>query len=297
LISPLGSVLRTFGHRPSIASSPAAPTLSAVDDESGESVTISVVGDAGAEHSVFIYGTGGWNLVGTVVGDGSITATGLSVGVRYQFIAVSSIGGCYSLPSILAWAVVTDGVTPLLPIVPGDEAQDPSGVNVPQDLTTNFPQIADLDMIYSLIKHQGDFQYPLVPFRRLLVTGSEPDDIHEELPEEVKRFGPPILLRTFFNSTDQRFILGHTGLTEDRPVTLHITVPHLVEAKLAWQDKKTKEVSVLLKPGDLFTFSEEAVYEVREVHRGKMFANTDIPLFFEAVAEVRHGLSEYYEAV
>ena len=95
-------------------SAPSQPTISAADDGSGSSFTVTVAGDAGVTNYVYYHKSTDfqWTSGGDRSGDGDVQVADLAEGSRYVVVAVSkSAGGVYSLPSDPATVRVTDGTT------------------------------------------------------------------------------------------------------------------------------------------------------------------------------------------
>ena len=93
---------------------PSTPTVAAVDDETGTSITVTFSGsDTGVTNYLYykLRTATAWTSGGNRSGNGAIQVTGLTQGALYDFIGVSQSGTAYSLPSSVSSAWATDGVT------------------------------------------------------------------------------------------------------------------------------------------------------------------------------------------
>jgi len=90
---------------------PATPTLSVSNDGDGDAVTASVTGAVGATNTLYymLDGAAAWTAGNSRSGDGDIAQTGLDENRTYSFIAVSVLGGVYSLPSPMVQVNVSAG--------------------------------------------------------------------------------------------------------------------------------------------------------------------------------------------
>lgn len=140
----LGTVLRTLGHAPATGGTPpSAPTVTAVNDETGTSITLTIDGDAGATNYAYYraYGTAGWTAGLSRSGDGDIQQTGLTAETLYHAFAISKDAeDRYSLPS---------DVVEIRTTVPAADASDLSGTatsttaNTFTDTGKTFPTAGD----------------------------------------------------------------------------------------------------------------------------------------------------------
>jgi len=207
--------------------------------------------------------------------------------ISYKVWGVSYSGGLvYTIPSPV----------PPTPLPPGGwETFSPATPVAP---SMNFPRLADIDNAYRMLKNMGDWYYPEITYKELIIPDrAEIDDIHLEASETRKRFKLPIKVRAYIHPDPVTQSLTNFGLEERRNVTMSMTVPHMIDAGLATRDVKTGEISVLAKIGDRFWHSESVQYDVLEVKRSKMFGLTDIPLTFDFVAERFRLESTPYEGV
>jgi len=90
---------------------PATPTLSVSNDGDGDAVTASVTGAVGATNTLYymLDGAAAWTAGNSRSGDGDIAQTGLDENRTYSFLAVSVLGGAYSLPSPMVQVNVSAG--------------------------------------------------------------------------------------------------------------------------------------------------------------------------------------------
>jgi len=151
-------------------------------------------------------------------------------------------------------------------------------------MQTQFPSSADLDHIYMLVRNMTDRLYPTVQYKVLTMPPGEIDPVHLEIDDESKQFSDPVLLRGFVQPNQETHPLTRFGIEKVRDTVLSVSVPHLLDAGFITQDSSTREISFTgCGVGDRFVFST-LIYDVNEIRRGKMWANTDIPVFFEFLA-------------
>lgn len=151
-------------------------------------------------------------------------------------------------------------------------------------MLTNYPIEQDVDIAYTMMRHWCDRFFPVVPYRRLLTTVSELDDVHGEIPEEYKRWASPIDLRAFVNPEKPMQNLTKFSLEEERSIQGSISVPHLLDSGLATRPKHSYEVTMVAGIGDLLVF-HDVVYKVLVFKPGARFANTDLILYMDFYAE------------
>ena len=77
---------------------------------------------------------------------------------------------------------------------------------------------------------------------------------------------------------------------------MQISVPHLIKAGLATQNPVSLDLTLSCRIGDRFTYSLYT-YDILDITRGKMWANTDIPLFYNFRAEIFRDESTPYSDV
>ena len=151
-------------------------------------------------------------------------------------------------------------------------------------MITTFPNLGDLNIVYILVRNWANRFFPVVPYKRLVITESEVFKVHQEIAESNKRFDDTVSLRGFIKPDVETHPLSKFGSEEVRSVEMVVTVPHLLDVGLATQDDVTREVVLICATGDRFTYSGFE-YDVLEVRRGHMWANTDIPVDFLFRAE------------
>ena len=152
-------------------------------------------------------------------------------------------------------------------------------------MITVFPQIVDVKTAYLLTQDFTRRHFPLVPFKRLLTTPQELDDVHNEIVETAKRWADPITVRAFASPDEVTQPMKTFGVENLRACTLLIAVPDLVAAGLAEQDPTTFVVTLKCGLGDRFEYSGQD-YSILEFVPGHRWANTDIILYFLARAEL-----------
>jgi len=143
----------------------------------------------------------------------------------------------------------------------------------------------DLEIIYSMTKEFCNYHYPLIGYAHLDTSDEEmyTDDIHNEVIDGDKIWDEAVQLRAYVSPEGEQYPLTRWGAEQVRNVLLQVCVPHLVEAGLASVDEETHEVTPTAGPGDRFKFWDY-VYEVDVVRRGRLWANSDVPLFYEITA-------------
>lgn len=162
-------------------------------------------------------------------------------------------------------------------------------------MITQFPNLADLRIVYTLARDYAERFFPTLEYRKLVFVPTEIDDVHDEISDREKVFEAPVHLVAFVAPEGETHPLTRFGLEQVRNIELQITVPHLIDASLATQDDDSKEVKLLAKIGDRIMFSG-FVYDILEIHRDKMWANTDIPITFKMrAARYRADASKYAE--
>ena len=159
-----------------------------------------------------------------------------------------------------------------------------------------FPAVRNMDLFYRLLLGWSDRHHPLIPYRRLIPpVQAEMDDVHREVPEYKKRWEPDIQLRAYCLPSDQSHPMTIFGIEELRDVVLFVAVPCLLREGLAVQDA-SRRIALSARTGDRFVYSGGVEYDVLEWRIGKTYANTDIPMEFQAIAErVRPEASEFMD--
>ena len=161
-------------------------------------------------------------------------------------------------------------------------------------MRTTFPQLLDLDNIYTLLEERGDRLFPTVSYKILERATAEVDDVHDEVSEERKQFEDVAEVKAYMYPDRVTLPMRKFGLERMRGVVMSISIPHMIGAGLATQDPDTYEVTLVAGIGDRFWHSEAVEYDVLGVVRGKMFGITDIPLFFDFQAEIFREVSSQY---
>jgi len=147
-----------------------------------------------------------------------------------------------------------------------------------------------------LAEERADRLFPVVQYEKLTIVEGEVDEIHDEITDMAKAFEAAVALRGFVAPEQERHPLAKHGIEKVRNVILSVTVPHLIAAALATQDAVTLEVDLRSETRDRFTFST-MLYDILEVRRGRMFANTDIPIYIDFLAERYRPESTSYKGV
>ena len=162
-------------------------------------------------------------------------------------------------------------------------------------MQTNYPAFCDIQYVNTMMLNWVNRFYPLIPYEVLQDPDSATiDDVHDEVPEYHKVWADPVNLRAYVLPSEQAHPLTVFGIEELRDVVIFVAVASLIEAGLATQDATTKAVTLSVGVGDHFTYSNGLEYDVLEWRLDKTFANTDIPLSFQATAEkVRREATPY----
>ena len=163
-------------------------------------------------------------------------------------------------------------------------------------METGFYNLEDLPHVYAMIRDQCEFLYPRVRYKPLVIPPVAVDEVHGEIREEDKQWSEEVLLRGYAVPAEQMFPLTIFGTEELRDLVLQVSVPSLIDADLATQDSTTYQVTLLVKPGDHFWWSE-VEYDVLVWKIVGTFANTDVPTHFAASAEKVRRISTVYEGV
>ena len=146
-----------------------------------------------------------------------------------------------------------------------------------------FPAIDDLSLLYDMVEEYSDRHFPLLDYYRLLPP-AELDDIHFEVPDYRKQWSPVIRLRAYALPSEQSHPMTIFGIEQLRDVVLFAAVPCLVHVGLA-SLANDHQVQLVGSTGDRFAYSGGTLYEILEWRIGRTFANTDIPMEFQAIAE------------
>ncbi len=161
-------------------------------------------------------------------------------------------------------------------------------------MLTDFPAIADISLVYTLVDHWCERHFPIVQYRVLNTPEVMIDEIHDEVLEVDKSWSDAVSLRAFAAPADQMYPLTPFGIDELRDVILQVSVPSLLTAGLMTRDATTLEVTRLMIVGDRFTYSNGIEYDVLVWKIGPTFGNTETPLYYFASCEkVRRDAAPY----
>ena len=164
-------------------------------------------------------------------------------------------------------------------------------------METIYPALSDLRLVHQLVQDWTRRHFPLLSYKRLLSAIEETDDVHDEVTEDEKRWSDWLHLRAYAAPAAEVHPLTQFGLEHQRDVVLQVAVPDLVEVGLAQQHPESFEVILIAGIGDRFEFSEDVIYDINKVARGRQFGNTDIPVWYEFQAERFRPDSDYYAGI
>ena len=146
-----------------------------------------------------------------------------------------------------------------------------------------FPSIHDIKLAYRLTEDYSRRFFPYIPYKRLLTTVSEIDEVHGEISERQKRWSDWFDVKGFAQPTEITQPVTQFSMEDIRELELAISVPDLVNAGLAAQDPNTYLVSTISGPGDHIKYgSELREYEIVTFVPAARFANTDLVLYYQA---------------
>ena len=148
-----------------------------------------------------------------------------------------------------------------------------------------FPSKDEIKSIYNLMKGYTEHFFPQIPYKHLLTTVDEIDDVHGEIPEAQKRWADLVQLRTFVIPSVITQPLTSFGIEDVRTVELVIAVPDLVVAGLGEQDGNTYAITLTGQIGDRF-FYHTREYEVTTFVPAAWWANTDLILYYQVKSEL-----------
>jgi len=153
-------------------------------------------------------------------------------------------------------------------------------------METRFPVLSELNYLYDLERSHSRRFFPEIRYKTLTVPDSafSEHDIHAEVAEYEKTWSGEILVHAFVAPREQTHPLTVFGIEELRDAVLFVAVPILLDLDLASRHIETLEITLSASVGDRFIFSG-VEYDVLEWKRGPSFANTDVPLFYEANSE------------
>lgn len=168
-------------------------------------------------------------------------------------------------------------------------------------MQTIFPTAQDIDTAYLLLRDWTRRHFPLVPYKRLLTTASEVDEVHGEIPETYKEWAEPIDLRSFVNPTVITQPMTKFGVEDMRKCTLLISTPDLIDSGLAtmtpvYNSEGVKidfNFELLAAIGDRFTYTGKD-YSVISCVPAARWANTDCILYYQFESELYRDTSDKY---
>ena len=156
-------------------------------------------------------------------------------------------------------------------------------------MQTTFASTYDIRTMLRFEQEMCERFFPQIQYRKL--TGyTDMDDVHLEVADDDKIFADDIPLFAYVANEGEKHPLTRYGLERVRETMLVVATLHLVDAGLAKiieiANTTDIEIELLTNPGDRFTYSRGVIYDISEWRRGPAFANTDIPMYFEAPAVV-----------
>lgn len=157
-------------------------------------------------------------------------------------------------------------------------------------LDPSFPSKDEIDNIYDLISGYTELHFPLIPYRNLLTTECEIDEVHGETIESQKRWSDVISVRVFAVPSEYTQPGSVFGIEEDRIVDLLIAVPDLLEANLGTQNPVDFDITLVARIGDKY-FYHKREYVVTAIVPAEFWANTDLPLYYHVRSELQRGSS------
>lgn len=148
---------------------PSTPTLAITDNNDG-SITAAVAGDDSVTNRLYykLANSTAWIAGGSRVDDGAITKSGLTIGARYDFVAVSDNSGSYSLPSSEVTLTLSDGTAQSYIITLAELVKDEINANIEFDGSPvtavrdymTFVKLQDLDELLILVTPQSEDMGP-----------------------------------------------------------------------------------------------------------------------------------------
>jgi len=165
-------------------------------------------------------------------------------------------------------------------------------------MKTTFPnhRVDLLHGIFRILVDYTRFHFPIVNWRVLDVSDEQLDEVHLEISEDDKTWSDAVELRAYFIPEEEMFPLTNFGLEQIRNVNLQIAVPDLILSGLASMEEDTGTITLTCSIGDRFEYSG-LLYDVKEIWRGEMFANTDIPIYYLASAEKVRPEADLYAGI
>ena len=153
-------------------------------------------------------------------------------------------------------------------------------------LNPNLPAPDEIDNIYNLIGGYTELYFPIIPYKKLLTTPEEIDQIHGEIIESEKRWSESLHVRAFIEPDPITQAGTRYGIEESRAVDLLIAVPDLLSAVLATQNPVDFDITLIARIGDKFWFHKRE-YVVTAIVPAAFWANTDIPLYYHVQSELQ----------
>lgn len=154
-----------------------------------------------------------------------------------------------------------------------------------------FPQIIDIKTAYLLMKDYTKRHFPTIPYKRLITTNEELDDVHGEVPETAKRWSPVVHVRAFVVPEQVVQPLTRFGMEDQRDAEVYFSVGDLVEAGLATQNSQFEVRLAGSCIGDHFGY-HGVEYEIRQFVPFARWGNTDLILYYAATASMYRSPSE-----
>jgi len=162
---------------------------------------------------------------------------------------------------------------------------------VAKQIETMFPLRQDVKTAFMLLLDYTRRFFPNIPYRTLLTTAKEVDEVHGEIIETQKRWSDIFKVRAFVVPTLVTQPLTRFGLEEDRKADLLMTVVDMQEAGLATVDPATYETTIETSGiGDHF-FYHQREYEIISFVPVARWGNTDIVIYYTAHGEIYRGHS------
>jgi len=157
-------------------------------------------------------------------------------------------------------------------------------------LNANLPHPGEIEHVYNLLEGYTKQFFPLLPYKHLLTTEREIDEIHGELTDVQRRWADVLHVRAFAVPTQPTQPQTSFGIEEVREVTLLVAVPDLISAGLATQDATNYEITLVGRIGDRF-FYHSREFEVTTYVPAAWWANTDIPLYYQLKSQLHRASS------
>ena len=153
-----------------------------------------------------------------------------------------------------------------------------------------FPSMDEIDSVYNLMKGYTEQFFPLIPYKRLLTTVDEIDDVHGEISDAQKRWADVLQLRAFVVPSEIMQPQTQFGIEDVRTVELAVAVPDVIAAGLGTQDAETHQITLVGQLGDRFYYHRRE-YEVTTFVPAAWWANTDLILYYQLKSELHRESS------